>query len=151
MWVYLHQKQPSSSGLYFSHKEIEPMTCQTTSIIGLYVFLQAKWIPFNHRECQIRKQEEAMGKLWQDISTPSIMGSRSRVGQIHSLTTKNYKEAVLTWIHLWLDTCRQRCIYVFYLMKHKAWSVKCLKGDKELFWCGHNSRGGSSWQCMQPD
>jgi len=151
MWVYLHQKQPSSSGLYFSHKEIEPITCQTTSIIGLSMFLQAKWIPFNQREYQMRKQEEAMGKLGQDISTASIMGSRSRVGEMHSLPTKNCKEAVPRWIHLCLVTCRQRCIHVFYVMKYEAWSVKCLKGDKELCWCGHNGRASSSWLCMQLD
>ena len=128
----MHQKQPSSSGLYFSHMEIELITCLTTSIIGLTVFLQAKWISFNYGECQWRKQEEAMAKLGQDISTPSIMGSRYRVGQMHSLPAKNCKEAV--------PTCRQRCIYVFYVMKRKAWSVKCWKGNKEVCWCGHNGR-----------
>jgi len=101
----------SSSGLNFCHKEIVLISCQRTSIIGLSVLLQVKWIPFNHRECHMRKQEEAMGKLGQDISTPSIMGSRSRVGQMHSLPAKNCKEAVPTWIHLCLQLGKDVSMY----------------------------------------
>jgi len=68
----------------------------------------------------MRKQEEAMGKWRQDISTPSILGSQSRVSPMHSLPTKNCKEVVPTWIHLCLVACRQRYIRVFYVMKREA-------------------------------
>jgi len=36
-----------------------------------------------------------------------------------------------------LPSCRQRCINIFYVMNREAWSVKYLKGNKELCRCGH--------------
>ena len=42
--MFLNQKQGSSSRLFFSEKEIETITCHTTSTIRLIVFSQAKCV-----------------------------------------------------------------------------------------------------------